>query len=1719
VRIKLSSKKNKQRLIEMLEPRIMFDGAAVFTALELSDDLQDQQQVSLTTETIEQESRLFETSASRKEIVFIDSGVDDYQTILNNVDPSFSTYLIDAQQDGFIQMQNILQKQNDVDAIHIIGHASAGQVVLGSAVLNAETLNAQSDNLRVIGSALSNEGDILFYGCNLAQDEKGKLFIQQIGNITQADIAASDDVTGQGGDWELEYKYGIVQTSNVRVAEYQSSLYQNGISSISWNVQENTGSDFRTGASSSFSSSKDYVIALERENVTNAGTLYFYKASQSGFDENRGNYSYTTPSGSATSFTVNSSNPVNSYLVYSERASSAGVGSITFDGEIVGVYFQMGNIEAHSTLGQPGATYMTTSVHGVDSKRAYSTEGLNTSYSTWLTSAPSSNKDSFGVDTDSNTLYFKFANADKHGDVIRVITRAAQTNTAPVARNDYAAVNEDASISVSNGANNSLSSSWTAGTSTGDVMDTSHSTYRDTDADGDTLRITSVRSGNAEGSGTGGSISSGSSRTVTGQYGQLTLYSYGAYSYSANLNAADSLDVGDSVYDYFNYTVYDGTDTDNAVITIRVWGVNDTPVAANDTDAVNEDATITRNTSSTYELDHDDLDADGDDVSGSLAITAIRTGSTEGSGTGGAISSGSQRTVTGTYGTLTVYSTGAYSYSANTAAADNLNQGQSAYDYFNYTVTDGTATDKAVLSILVYGLNNDNSAPVADNETVSVNEDATYNGSSSTRQLDYGDTDADGDTLRITSVRTGSSEGSGSQANISNGSYNTLTGTYGQITVYSDGRWTYSANQIAADYLDKGDSATEYFNYTIFDGTDTDHGTITINLTGINDEINAVNDTDSVTEGATISRSATHTNALDRDDTDLDANDTYSNHLITAIRTGNSEGSGTGGAISSGSSRNVTGTYGTLTVYSTGAYSYAATTDAATALGSGDVVYDYFNYTVQDQSKSGTYDTDTATLTITVTGTNAAPVANNDTGSVNENATLTVSNGSSDVVEDNDTDADGDTLTITTVRTGGTEGSGTQVSAGNALTGTYGVLTLQANGSYTYAANTAAAEALDAGDVVTDVFNYTISDGNATDIATITITVTGQNDGITAVNDTDSVNEGATISRSAGSSYDIDSDDIDVDDSASPLITEIRTGSTEGSGTTGTLGQALTGTYGQLTLNSNGSYTYVANQDAANALDAGDSVVDYFNYRVRTQYTSGRLIGSQFDRAVIAITVNGVNDAPVAANDTNSVSEGGTVTVTDGSSDIIDDNDTDSDASASLVVSAIRLGNSEGSGTAGTVGSTLTGTYGQLTLNANGSYTYVANTSAANALDAGDTVYDYFNYTLSDGTATDTATITITVTGVDDDITAVNDYDTATEGFTRSRDAGTSYDIDSDDTDPDDSSSQTITAIRLGNTEGSGTAGTIGQALTSTYGQLTLNANGSYTYAANQDATNILDHGDYVYDYFNYTVTSGSQTDTAVIRITVYGVNDAPVAANDTNSVSEGGTVTVTDGSSDIIDDNDTDSDDSASLVVSAIRLGNSEGSGTAGTVGSALTGTYGQLTLNANGSYTYVANTSAANALDAGDTVYDYFNYTLSDGTATDTATITITVTGVDDDITAVNDYDSVSEGSSISRSAGSGYDIDSDDTTLMTPLLNLTAIRLGSTEGAGNAGTIGQALTGTYGQLTLNANGSYTYAANQDAANVLDSGDYVYDYFNYTVTSGSQTYCSYPHNCWWCQ
>ena len=211
----------------------------------------------------------------------------------------------------------------------------------------------------------------------------------------------------------------------------------------------------------------------------------------------------------------------------------------------------------------------------------------------------------------------------------------------------------------------------------------------------------------------------------------------------------------------------------------------------------------------------------------------------------------------------------------------------------------------------------------------------------------------------------------------------------------------------------------------------------------------------------------------------------------------------------------------------------------------------------------------------------------------------------------------------------------------------------------------------------------------------------------------------------------------------------------------------------------------------------------------------------------------------------------------------------------------------------------------------------------------------------------------------------------------------------------------TVSSIRTGTVAaGSGTSGSVNGTTNGTYGTLTINSNGSYTYLADETVTDALDPGDVVYDYF----TINGDTD---LTITVIGINDTPSADNETNSTDVSTTLNVTDGSSDVLA-GDTDDDADASLTVSAIRIGSSEGAGTAGTIGSALTGSYGALTMAADGTYTYVADSSAGT---------DSFNYTVTDEFgATDIATLTITVNSSNAAPTASNSTVHINENNQVS-------------------------------------------------------------------------------------------------------
>ena len=163
----------------------------------------------------------------KKEVVFVDSSVQDYQTLINGVGAGVEIQLIDGSKDGLAQINTWAQTHTGYDAIHILSHGSSGNIHLGTTSLTDANLSQHTTELTHIGNSLTANGDILVYGCNVANGEVGKDFIGKLALATGADIAASDDVTGsadKGGDWVLEAANGAIDTNALAINGFSDVL-------------------------------------------------------------------------------------------------------------------------------------------------------------------------------------------------------------------------------------------------------------------------------------------------------------------------------------------------------------------------------------------------------------------------------------------------------------------------------------------------------------------------------------------------------------------------------------------------------------------------------------------------------------------------------------------------------------------------------------------------------------------------------------------------------------------------------------------------------------------------------------------------------------------------------------------------------------------------------------------------------------------------------------------------------------------------------------------------------------------------------------------------------------------------------------------------------------------------------------------------------------------------------------------------------------------------------------------------------------------------------------------------------------------------------------------------------------------------------------------------------------------------------------------------------
>src|SRR5262245_6657318 len=123
--------------------------------------------------------------------------------------------VLDPNGDGLAQITEALAAHSgDVSSLHIVSHGWNGSLALGSTTLDAASLESHQAQLQAWADALTADADILFYGCNVAADAAGIAFVEQLGALTGADVAASTDLTGsaaKGGDWDLEYSSGSIE--------------------------------------------------------------------------------------------------------------------------------------------------------------------------------------------------------------------------------------------------------------------------------------------------------------------------------------------------------------------------------------------------------------------------------------------------------------------------------------------------------------------------------------------------------------------------------------------------------------------------------------------------------------------------------------------------------------------------------------------------------------------------------------------------------------------------------------------------------------------------------------------------------------------------------------------------------------------------------------------------------------------------------------------------------------------------------------------------------------------------------------------------------------------------------------------------------------------------------------------------------------------------------------------------------------------------------------------------------------------------------------------------------------------------------------------------------------------------------------------------------------------------------------------------------------------
>ena len=223
--IKHKRRKNNLGLLA-LEPRWLFDGAAVVDAAHAAPDAGAKALIPVVAAPVQIRAADPAQDGGRKEVVFVVTSLSNYQALEAAVKPGVEIEEIGGGQGGLAQMAKWAETHSGYDSISILSHGAEGAVRIGTdtvtdAQLSDATVKAE---LAQIGHALKAGGDLLLYGCDVAEGVEGQSLINDLAAATGADVAASTHVIGQDGDWTLDAATGTITATRFSAPDYSGDL-------------------------------------------------------------------------------------------------------------------------------------------------------------------------------------------------------------------------------------------------------------------------------------------------------------------------------------------------------------------------------------------------------------------------------------------------------------------------------------------------------------------------------------------------------------------------------------------------------------------------------------------------------------------------------------------------------------------------------------------------------------------------------------------------------------------------------------------------------------------------------------------------------------------------------------------------------------------------------------------------------------------------------------------------------------------------------------------------------------------------------------------------------------------------------------------------------------------------------------------------------------------------------------------------------------------------------------------------------------------------------------------------------------------------------------------------------------------------------------------------------------------------------------------------------